>query len=107
MKNVGHSIITLLTIISFTACAPEIVTPIQQEVASVEIDTIITFDAETFEETIEIVKIRAISTIEKEEVTNLAEDESYQIDTIISVCPNRCKGLIIKKKASIITIKNC
>ena len=26
---------------------------------------------------------------------------------IASVCPNRCKGLIIKKKASIITIKNC
>lgn len=64
MKNVFHSLFAVLVLILFSACAKELITPTQSTVASEDlakgyrIDTIITFDVETFEETIEIVKTK-------------------------------------------------
>jgi len=74
MKNVLLFFSTLLVFISFTACAPEIITPIQSELAISDIDTTILLDAFTFEKTTKIV-------VPYEEALPGA---IYEIDTIIT-----------------------
>ncbi len=74
MKNVWLSLATFLVFIFFTACTPEIITPIQSDVAMSEIDTIIMFDTFTFETTTKIV-------VPNEEALPGA---TYEIDTFIT-----------------------
>ncbi len=97
MKNVLNALVILLLLIVCTACAKEVAMPLipaQSKLVNLEeeyqIDTIITFDATTFEETIEVVKTKvltrtpkALEVIEKITLTE-AEIGLYQIDTIIT-----------------------
>ncbi|MFK7978938.1 MAG: hypothetical protein AB8G86_03060 [Saprospiraceae bacterium] len=97
MKNILNCLVVLLFLIICTACTKEVAIPLiptQSEFVNLEaeyqIDTIITFDAATFEETIEIVKTKIVARtpqpLNKTEAITLtaAEIGIYQIDTIIT-----------------------
>jgi len=101
MKNVLNFLLVLSLLILFSNCAKEIATPTQSKIVKVGIedgyrlDTIITFDADTYEETIEIVKTKVVSTtqqkrktIDQENKLKLATDEVYRIDTVITFNPD-------------------
>lgn len=91
MKNVLNCLVVLLVVIICTACAKETTIPLiptQAEFVKIEeeyqIDTIITFDTETFEETIEIVKTKTTSPPAHKNILTTSDDVTYQIDTIIT-----------------------
>jgi len=91
MKNVLNCLLVLLVVIMCVACAKEVAIPLiptQSEFVQVEeeyqIDTIITFDADTFEETIEIVKTKITSPSIQKDIPAFSDDVTYRIDTIVT-----------------------
>ncbi len=79
MKNVLQALFALLILIFASSCAAEKITTFEEETAMLtqKVDTIITFDPVTFEETIMLVV--------SDEVTNeRVSNYVYRVDTIIT-----------------------
>jgi len=78
MKNVLSAIFALLILIFASSCVAEKIMPLEETASLTNtVDTIITFDPETFEETIHLV-------IAPDKPTQEFSDYTYQIDTIIT-----------------------
>jgi len=78
MKNLLSAIFALLILIFVSSCVAEKIMPIEETASLIEtIDTIITFDPVTFEETIHLVN-------SDEKTTQKFSDYIYQVDTIIT-----------------------
>ena len=78
MKNVLQSLSTLLILIFASSCVAEKITPLEETASFTQkVDTIITFDPDTYEETIMLVVSDEVST---DKISNYV----YRIDTIIT-----------------------
>ena len=83
MKNVLQAIFALLVLVFASSCAAEKITTFEEETAILtqKVDTIITFDPETFEETIHLVTSDEVA---PEKVSHYV----YQVDTSITFNPD-------------------
>jgi len=100
MKNVSQLLFSLLILIFASSCIPEKIISLEESpTPTSSVDTIITFDPVTFEETIQLV------TTDKKTIQKTSND-TYQIDTIITFNPDTYEETIEIIKTKIPTDKN-
>ncbi len=100
MKNVFQVFSTLLILIFASSCVPEKIMQLEETSTSKSsVDTIVTFDPVTFEETIQLV-------ISDETTTQKFSTDIYQTDTIITFNPDTYEETIEIVKTKIPTNKN-
>ena len=78
MKNVCQALFALLILVFSSSCVAEKITPLEETASFTQkVDTIITFDPDTYEETIMLV-------VSDEVTTDKVSNYVYRIDTIIT-----------------------